>query len=180
MRALGLAPGLGAGAGTAGPALLPAGAPGSLRAAPPVPGRERRSPALTPSPWHPRKRRHCRRGRKRKRPGAGRDGAGGGMAAAVLLLLLAAAGPGPGRADAVRERGDALREELLLSPLPTGDVAATFQFRTRWDADLQRGAGRAGPAGADRAAIGWPWGGPRCYWLGRCAGAVLSRRDHAT
>ncbi|XP_074409506.1 GPI transamidase component PIG-T isoform X2 [Zonotrichia albicollis] len=63
------------------------------------------------------------------------------MAAAVLLLLLlTAAGPGPGRADAGRERRDALREELLLSPLPTGDVAATFQFRTRWDADLQRGA----------------------------------------
>ncbi|NXD41122.1 PIGT transamidase, partial [Copsychus sechellarum] len=65
----------------------------------------------------------------------------GGMAAAVfLLLLLLAAGPGPGRADAGQERRDALREELLLSPLPTGDVAATFQFRTRWDADLQRGA----------------------------------------
>ncbi|XP_048178099.1 GPI transamidase component PIG-T isoform X2 [Corvus hawaiiensis] len=61
-------------------------------------------------------------------------------AAALLLLLLVAAGPGPGRAGAGRERRDALREELLLSPLPTGDVAATFQFRTRWDADLQRGA----------------------------------------
>lgn len=101
------------------------------------------------------------------------------MAAAVLLLLLAAAA-GPGRADAGRERRDALREELLLSPLPTGDVAATFQFRTRWDADLQRGAGRTGPAWADRAAIGRPGGGPRRYWLGRCAGAGLSRRDHAT
>lgn len=61
-------------------------------------------------------------------------------AAALLLLLLVAAGPGPGRAGAGRERRDALREELLLSPLPTGDVAATFQFRTRWDTDLQRGA----------------------------------------
>ncbi|XP_054029659.1 GPI transamidase component PIG-T [Dryobates pubescens] len=55
------------------------------------------------------------------------------VAAVVLLLLLAAAGPG-------RARPDVLREELLLSPLPAGDVAATFQFRTRWDADLQRGA----------------------------------------
>lgn len=103
-------------------------------------------------------------------------------AAVLLLLLLAAAEPGPGRADAgrERERRDVLREELLLSPLPTGDVAATFQFRTRWDADLQRGAGRAGPAGADRAAIGWSGGGPRCYWLGWCAWAGLSRRDRAT
>ncbi|XP_042321269.1 GPI transamidase component PIG-T isoform X1 [Sceloporus undulatus] len=33
---------------------------------------------------------------------------------------------------------DSLREELLLSPLPSGDLAATFQFRTRWDSDLQR------------------------------------------
>ncbi|KAI1233327.1 hypothetical protein IHE44_0004497 [Lamprotornis superbus] len=63
------------------------------------------------------------------------------MAAALLpLLLLLATGPGSGRADAGQERRDALREELLLTPLPTGDVAATFQFRTRWDADLQRGA----------------------------------------
>ncbi|NXN29567.1 PIGT transamidase, partial [Nycticryphes semicollaris] len=58
----------------------------------------------------------------------------GGMLAAALLLLLAAAA-GPGRAGR-----DAFREELLLSPLPDGDVAASFQFRTRWDADLQRGA----------------------------------------
>lgn len=61
------------------------------------------------------------------------------LAAAATLLLLLAAGPVPGRAGR-----DALQEELLLSPLPTGDVAATFQFRTRWDADLQRGAGRGG------------------------------------
>uniref|UniRef100_A0A8C8EFD0 Phosphatidylinositol glycan anchor biosynthesis class T n=1 Tax=Otus sunia TaxID=257818 RepID=A0A8C8EFD0_9STRI len=59
-------------------------------------------------------------------------------AAAALLLLLAAAGPG--RAVPGRARRDALREELLLSPLPNGDVAAAFQFRTRWDADLPRGA----------------------------------------
>lgn len=120
---------------------------------------------------------------------AERSGAGDGMAAAALLLLLLVAA-GPGRADAGRERRDALREELLLSPLPTGDVAATFQFRTRWDANLQRGSGRAGPAGADRAAIGcpgadraaigYPGGGPHCYWLRRGAGAGLSLSDHAT
>uniref|UniRef100_A0A8D0KRG0 Phosphatidylinositol glycan anchor biosynthesis class T n=1 Tax=Strix occidentalis caurina TaxID=311401 RepID=A0A8D0KRG0_STROC len=61
-------------------------------------------------------------------------------AAAALLLLLLAAAAGPGRVGAGRARRDALREELLLSPLPAGDVAATFQFRTRWDADLPRGA----------------------------------------
>ncbi|XP_074964817.1 GPI-anchor transamidase component PIGT isoform X2 [Phalacrocorax aristotelis] len=54
------------------------------------------------------------------------------LAAAAALLLAAAGTVGAGR--------DALREELLLTPLPAGDVAATFQFRTRWDADLQRGA----------------------------------------
>uniref|UniRef100_A0A2K5CJC6 Phosphatidylinositol glycan anchor biosynthesis class T n=1 Tax=Aotus nancymaae TaxID=37293 RepID=A0A2K5CJC6_AOTNA len=33
---------------------------------------------------------------------------------------------------------DSLREELVITPLPSGDVAATFQFRTRWDSELQR------------------------------------------
>uniref|UniRef100_A0A2K5CJD8 Phosphatidylinositol glycan anchor biosynthesis class T n=1 Tax=Aotus nancymaae TaxID=37293 RepID=A0A2K5CJD8_AOTNA len=60
------------------------------------------------------------------------------MAAAMplplfLLLLL---GPG-GRCLAEPQR-DSLREELVITPLPSGDVAATFQFRTRWDSELQR------------------------------------------
>ncbi|POI26287.1 hypothetical protein CIB84_009960 [Bambusicola thoracicus] len=55
------------------------------------------------------------------------------MLAAGLVLLLAA-GLGQGTTRGV------LREELLLRPLPVGDVAAVFQFRTRWDADLQQGA----------------------------------------
>lgn len=62
----------------------------------------------------------------------------------LLLLLLGAAGPGlgaPGQGSGSGS-GAALREELLLRPLPAGDVAAAFQFRTRWDADLRRGAGR--------------------------------------
>uniref|UniRef100_A0A8U7NDU2 Phosphatidylinositol glycan anchor biosynthesis class T n=1 Tax=Corvus moneduloides TaxID=1196302 RepID=A0A8U7NDU2_CORMO len=143
VKAVALAAGLGARVGTARLARHPAEAPGPLRSAAPGPRPgQPRGPAEGASPWHPRKRRHWRRGRKRKRRGAARGGAGGGMAAAaaLLLLLLVAAGPGPGRAGTGRERRDALREELLLSPLPTGDVAATFQFRTRWDADLQRGA----------------------------------------
>ncbi|ERE71611.1 GPI transamidase component PIG-T isoform X1 [Cricetulus griseus] len=62
------------------------------------------------------------------------------MAAAVplaaLLPLLLLVGPGCwGHAERPR---DSLREELVITPLPSGDVAATFQFRTRWDSDLQR------------------------------------------
>ncbi|XP_021567726.1 GPI transamidase component PIG-T isoform X3 [Carlito syrichta] len=61
-----------------------------------------------------------------------------GMAAArpLALLVLLVLGPGGwGFADPPR---DSLREELVITPLPSGDVAATFQFRTRWDSELQR------------------------------------------
>ncbi|XP_006881638.1 PREDICTED: GPI transamidase component PIG-T isoform X3 [Elephantulus edwardii] len=55
---------------------------------------------------------------------------------AVLGLLLL--GPsGRGRAESPR---DSLREELVITPLPSGDVAATFQFRTRWDSELHQQA----------------------------------------
>ncbi|KAF7240934.1 GPI transamidase component PIG-T [Varanus komodoensis] len=57
------------------------------------------------------------------------------VAKALFGLLLLAAGLVESAAEAPR---DSLREELLLSPLPSGDIAATFQFRTRWDSDLQR------------------------------------------
>lgn len=62
------------------------------------------------------------------------------MAAAVRLALpvLLVLGPGWSQAEPAR---DSLREELVITPLPSGDVAATFQFRTRWDSDLQRGEG---------------------------------------
>lgn len=67
--------------------------------------------------------------------------AAAGMAAAmplaVLLLLLVVRGCW-GHAERPR---DSLREELVITPLPSGDVAATFQFRTRWDSDLQREGG---------------------------------------
>ncbi|XP_068119374.1 GPI transamidase component PIG-T [Hyperolius riggenbachi] len=36
------------------------------------------------------------------------------------------------------EGGDTFREELLITPLRSGDVAATFHFRTRLDSDLRR------------------------------------------
>lgn len=73
----------------------------------------------------------------------GRAEAAAGMAAACLRLvwlapLLLGLVDG-GRAEPPR---DALREELVITPLPSGDVAATFQFRTRWDSDLQREEGR--------------------------------------
>lgn len=67
--------------------------------------------------------------------------AAAGMAAAmplaVLLLLLV----GPGCWGHAEHPRDSLREELVITPLPSGDVAATFQFRTRWDSDLQREGG---------------------------------------
>ncbi|XP_038606623.1 GPI transamidase component PIG-T [Tachyglossus aculeatus] len=54
----------------------------------------------------------------------------------ALRLLLLVVGPGVlVRTDPAR---DDLREELVVTPLPSGDVAATFQFRTRWAWDLQR------------------------------------------
>lgn len=56
---------------------------------------------------------------------------------ALLLLLLLWRGNW-GHAEAPR---DSLREELVITPLPSGDVAATFQFRTRWDSELQREEG---------------------------------------
>ncbi|XP_061487439.1 GPI transamidase component PIG-T isoform X1 [Rhineura floridana] len=57
------------------------------------------------------------------------------LAKALLGLLLLTPGLRNSAAEAPK---DTLREELLLSPLPSGDVAATFQFRTRWDSALQR------------------------------------------
>uniref|UniRef100_A0A5F8GMI6 Phosphatidylinositol glycan anchor biosynthesis class T n=1 Tax=Monodelphis domestica TaxID=13616 RepID=A0A5F8GMI6_MONDO len=51
-----------------------------------------------------------------------------------LLLALLLGSSGPSRAEPER---DSLREELVLTPLPSGDVSATFQFRTRWDSELQ-------------------------------------------
>lgn len=61
------------------------------------------------------------------------------LAKALLGLFLLALGLAECAAEPLR---DSLREELLLSPLPSGDVAATFQFRTRWDSDLQREGGK--------------------------------------
>ncbi|XP_011839211.1 PREDICTED: GPI transamidase component PIG-T isoform X2 [Mandrillus leucophaeus] len=60
------------------------------------------------------------------------------MAAAMplaLLVLLLLGRRGWCLAEPPR---DSLREELVITPLPSGDVAATFQFRTRWDSELQR------------------------------------------
>lgn len=60
-----------------------------------------------------------------------------GLPLRLLLLLLVGQGC-CGHAEGPR---DSLREELVITPLPSGDVAATFQFRTRWDSDLQREGG---------------------------------------
>uniref|UniRef100_A0A8D1DTV4 Phosphatidylinositol glycan anchor biosynthesis class T n=1 Tax=Sus scrofa TaxID=9823 RepID=A0A8D1DTV4_PIG len=60
------------------------------------------------------------------------------MAAAVPLFLSVLLLLGPGGWSQAESPRDSLREELVITPLPSGDVAATFQFRTRWDLDLQR------------------------------------------
>lgn len=87
------------------------------------------------------------------------------VAVSLLGLLLWASGSAESAAELPR---DSLREELVLSPLPSGDVAATFQFRTRWDSDLQRGGGNRGPAAGSRG------GGRACRW-GRATGQVAAR-----
>ncbi|KAI2595043.1 phosphatidylinositol glycan anchor biosynthesis class T [Homo sapiens] len=60
------------------------------------------------------------------------------MAAAMPLALLVLLLLGPGGWCLAEPPRDSLREELVITPLPSGDVAATFQFRTRWDSELQR------------------------------------------
>ncbi|PNJ86104.1 PIGT isoform 55 [Pongo abelii] len=64
------------------------------------------------------------------------------MAAAIPLSLLVLLLLGPGGWCLAEHPRDSLREELVITPLPSGDVAATFQFRTRWDSELQREGGR--------------------------------------
>ncbi|XP_051832433.1 GPI transamidase component PIG-T [Antechinus flavipes] len=59
------------------------------------------------------------------------------MAAPLVLHLLLALLLGPGGQSRAEPERDSLREELVLTPLPSGDVSATFQFRTRWDSELQ-------------------------------------------
>lgn len=63
------------------------------------------------------------------------------MAAALPLAVLGLLLLGPGGRGHAEPPRDTLREELVITPLPSGDVAATFQFRTRWDSDLQREEG---------------------------------------
>uniref|UniRef100_A0A4X2JTN6 Phosphatidylinositol glycan anchor biosynthesis class T n=1 Tax=Vombatus ursinus TaxID=29139 RepID=A0A4X2JTN6_VOMUR len=60
------------------------------------------------------------------------------MAAPLVLHLLLALLLGLGGQSRAEPERDSLREELVLTPLPSGDVSATFQFRTRWDSELQR------------------------------------------
>lgn len=109
--------------------------------------------------------------------------AAAGMAAAMplglplrLLVLLLVGRGCCGCAEGPR---DSLREELVITPLPSGDVAATFQFRTRWDSDLQREGGEFRTPGKclqhlaqflKRATQGWG--------LGRRSPALLSSVSH--
>ncbi|XP_032897894.1 GPI transamidase component PIG-T [Amblyraja radiata] len=59
------------------------------------------------------------------------------LAVGLLAAARAALPLGTGQC-AQRDRFD---EELVLKPLSSGDVAANFQFRTRWDVDLGHGDG---------------------------------------
>ncbi|XP_030067958.1 GPI-anchor transamidase component PIGT [Microcaecilia unicolor] len=77
-----------------------------------------------------------------------------GLVSSVCLVLLRPGGSSEGegkrpggvgdwaaegfRVPQFPEVGDGLREELVIAPLQSGDVAATFQFRTRWDSELLR------------------------------------------
>lgn len=60
------------------------------------------------------------------------------LSLALLLLLLPgaeAAGPGEEAAGP----GEDFQEELVLRPLLSGDISASFQFRTHWNQDFQGG-----------------------------------------
>eukprot|EP00079_Xenopus_tropicalis_P031000 XP_012827251.1 PREDICTED: GPI transamidase component PIG-T isoform X1 [Xenopus tropicalis] len=59
------------------------------------------------------------------------------MAGAVLVAAALWASVWAGQC-AEPPGSDVFREELLLTPLRSGDIAATFQFRTRLDADLRK------------------------------------------
>ncbi|CAI9557056.1 unnamed protein product, partial [Staurois parvus] len=54
-----------------------------------------------------------------------------------FVVVCAALVSGAGAVESLRA-GDSFQEELLLTPLRSGDIAATFQFRTRLDSDLRR------------------------------------------
>lgn len=97
------------------------------------------------------------------------------MAAAVPLavLVLLLLGPGGwGHAEVLR---DSLREELVITPLPSGDVAATFQFRTRWDSDLLQEEGEKTRATEkDICGTCWEWVEPSLGGGAWSLGGVLA------
>lgn len=94
------------------------------------------------------------------------------MRLVVLALLLLGPG-GWGHAEPPR---DSLREELVITPLPSGDVAATFQFRTRWDSELQRGEGERGHrTEKDNCDTCWEWVGASLAGGVLVPGGVLVR-----
>ena len=82
----------------------------------------------------------------------------------IVLLVLLLLGPGVW-GQAVPPR-DSLREELVITPLPSGDVAATFQFRTRWDSELQREGGEEGRLMGEPCGTCWEWGGGQPWGQG--------------
>lgn len=80
-------------------------------------------------------------------------GPGPGSRLLLAVGLLAAARSALPLGTGQCAQRDRFEEELVLKPLSSGDVAANFQFRTRWDVDLGHGDGgksrgewRLGPA----------------------------------
>ncbi|XP_069740951.1 GPI transamidase component PIG-T isoform X2 [Narcine bancroftii] len=63
----------------------------------------------------------------------------------LALGVLAIVGPALLEGTGQCAQRDRFEEELVLKPLSSGDVAATFQFRTRWDVEL--GLGDSGGRG---------------------------------
>ncbi|XP_038658874.1 GPI transamidase component PIG-T [Scyliorhinus canicula] len=55
------------------------------------------------------------------------------------LVLLTVSGPAWAAGPPQCPQRDRFEEELVLKPLNTGDLAADFQFRTRWDVELGAG-----------------------------------------
>lgn len=92
--------------------------------------------------------------------------AAAGMVASVRIVLLVLLLLGPGVWGQAEPARDSLREELVITPLPSGDVAATFQFRTRWDSELQREGGEEGRLMGEPCGTCWEWGGGQPWGQG--------------
>lgn len=121
------------------------------------PGRHRKSVLLGSFYWRPAS---CRGGRRWEAEAAADMAVAVPLTVFVLLLLELG---GWGHAETL---SDSLREELVITPLPSGDVAATFQFRTRWDSDLQQKEGEWTTLTGERYWVGASLGEEAGFYVG--------------